>query len=120
MSPARFALLTLVFILAAAITAACSSREPTSAPRRVSVQEAWQEARALSGHRLHVTTKHVACNACHELTGDVVGRASLERCASCHERETRIRHGLSTADAGAQVADCTACHAFSRASAERN
>ncbi len=103
------AVLALVF----ALVAACSDSAPSAS---LGVQPAWQSARLSPGHRVHVAKLHVPCAQCHDLSGDSVGIATVQRCAACHQKESRLRHAQLQAverfGEGAK-ADCTSCHAFS-------
>jgi hypothetical protein len=102
----------LLAVIVAAVVAACSGDEPRAG---IYVQPSWHVARAVTGHRVHVLQKGVACRSCHALTGDELGKVEPARCASCHEKEGRIEHAAQQASArlGAGTkADCTSCHAF--------
>ena len=103
-----FALLALAF----AIVTACSDSAPHTG---LSIQVSWQSARLSAGHQRHVTQEHLACAECHDLSAKAIGAASPVRCASCHAKESSIRHAGQQAALrfGESVkADCTACHAF--------
>ena len=105
----------VLLALAFAIVTACSDSSPRTG---LSVQLSWQSARLSPGHLSHVTREHVACAQCHDLSGQTVDAASPLRCASCHAKESNIRHAEQQAALrfGERVkADCTACHAFTGA-----
>jgi hypothetical protein len=115
--------LSPLFLLAAVVVAwvaACSSgkhaEETGTAPGRgVYVPLAWQAARTITGHRVHVVEHQVACTRCHELTGTTMGPVSPARCSPCHQKEAAIEHASARArERFGQEAksDCTLCHAF--------
>lgn len=124
MSDALRCLTLTVLALVVCALGACADSEPAGGSRGLglNVQSAWQRARTTSGHQVHVAEHHVRCAQCHELDSAAVGKVSPERCGTCHERESRIRHAAPLAaqrlGAGA-TADCTTCHAFTMAAAER-
>ena len=123
-----FSTLVLVLVVAiAAVAGACSDSDPPvgSSPalgRGVYVESAWKTARAVSGHSKHVVGEKIACVQCHELTNDSIGSVLPGRCASCHEKESRIEHAAAAARerfGPSAKTDCTACHAFSLAAPEK-
>ena len=83
----------------------------------LSVPEAWETAREVTGHHVHVAVNNVACAKCHSFSASGVGSVSPERCAACHEKEARFEHGGSPARATLGPlahSDCKQCHAFTR------
>lgn len=113
---------TAALVLAAVF--ACSEEitpPPEQSPVPVQVQAAWQDVRALPGHEVHVVQRQLACDACHTLTDTVFDKPSPERCRTCHEKHSDIQHAPLQAQQrfGETVgADCTVCHAFTRARPE--
>lgn len=112
-----------VFWLAAAllfsVIAACSDDAPPATPGRpgagVYVQEAWQKARQVNGHAVHVQDQRIPCAQCHELGETSLGLPSPERCAACHTEEGRLEHASLEAEkrfGPGTKTDCTGCHAF--------
>ena len=118
-SGSRLHILWLCAAMLLAAAAACGEAEPQgSAPGKgVYIGEKWSTARRVTGHEAHVVGEKIACNKCHELTADAIGAVTPERCAECHEKESRIEHAAAQArerfGPGA-TADCTTCHAFTR------
>jgi hypothetical protein len=109
----------LVAALLAAAVAACSeagSSGSGNAPGEgVYITAAWQTARTVIGHQVHVVREKIACVKCHELTNDSIGAAVPGRCAACHEKQARIEHAASQGEerfGPGTKADCTNCHAF--------
>jgi hypothetical protein len=103
----------LIVAVMAAVFVACADDPVGKAG--LYVQRSWTTARAVSGHRVHVTKAKVACSKCHSMTGDAMGPVTPEACAGCHQSEAHIRHASVQAEQrfGAGIkADCTACHAF--------
>lgn len=101
----------LAAVLVAAVIAACSD-EPKAG---IYVQQSWQIARAVTGHRTHVLKKGVECNSCHSFENGKIGKVTPERCSACHAKQATIEHASREASArfGAHSkADCTSCHAF--------
>ncbi len=112
---------TIVLVLALCLAAvfACADGPPSEGNvalgRGVYVPAKWQTLRELSGHRVHVQERRIACTKCHTFSDSDVGPVTPARCAACHEDEARIEH--ATAQAAAKfgpgtTADCRSCHAF--------
>jgi hypothetical protein len=77
--------------------------------RGLYVRAAWQKARGVIGHRVHVVEHTLACSECHDLGGEEVDTPTASACtARCHERESKIDHARSPEG----VTDCLSCHAF--------
>ncbi len=118
--PDDFPIAALVIALVLAAIAACSSRQPEEVDRGapglgVYIPLAWKTDRRVSGHAKHVIEQHIACNRCHQLTGDAVGQVSPLSCSACHAVQGRFEHAKREAQAkfGAGVStNCVTCHAF--------
>jgi hypothetical protein len=111
----------LVAAVIVAALAACSEDAPAPPPkhqwgRGVYIGPEFALARAVTGHRVHVVAQKIECTKCHTPTEKSIGPpVKPERCASCHEKESKLEHATKEAERrfGAGVkADCTACHAF--------
>ena len=88
----------------------------------VYVDAAWNFARDVTGHRIHVVKEKIECTKCHASTADKMGPVTPDRCASCHEKEGHIQHAAAEATKrfGKDTkAVCTTCHAFTLEGARR-
>lgn len=114
----------LAALIASGFAGCSASDSPTTkdAPGRgVYVPASWSIARTVSGHQRHVAEHRVPCAKCHAFTDNGVGSVHVERCASCHEKESRLEHAVRDAQAlfGAGVTtDCRTCHAFTLSGVE--
>jgi hypothetical protein len=109
----------LVAMLVVAVLAACAEKKeaPTNGQwgAGLNVDKAWNIAREVTGHRIHVLKNKIDCTKCHAPTETGMGPVTPDRCISCHEKEGRIEHARAEAEqrfgAGTKAV-CTACHAF--------
>ena len=88
----------------------------------VYVDAAWNFARDVTGHRIHVVKEKIECTKCHAPTADKVGPVTPDRCVSCHEKEGHIQHAAAEAAkrfGEGTKAVCTTCHAFTLEGARR-
>src|SRR5436190_7485245 len=78
-----------------------------------SVPASWHQFREGEGHAVHVAQQGIACDRCHE-PGPTFSAPSLQKCVTCHARESTIRHALhaNATEAMLGLADCIACHSF--------
>ncbi len=109
--------LALVAALMVGLIAACSEGGSGDRARQrgLYIEETWQSAREVSGHRVHVVSEKIACSKCHDMTDTAMGKVTPARCAACHEKEGQLAHATRHAEQrfGSGVkTDCTDCHAF--------
>ena len=124
----------LIPILLLSAVAACADKKEApevsqkAAPQSgqwgagVYVDKAWNFARDVVGHRIHVQNQKIECTKCHAPTTDKMGPVTPDRCASCHQKEGHIQHAAAEAakrfGAGTKAV-CTNCHAFTLEGARR-
>ena len=111
---ARVRYVFLVGLAFAAAWTACGVADDSGPGLQVG--ERWQQAREVVGHQKHVIEHHVACSACHDLSGKEIDRPTAMSClGECHAAEAKIEHAHESArrllgpDA---PSDCLQCHAF--------
>jgi hypothetical protein len=111
----------LVAMLVIAVLAACGEKNEAPKPtpgvygQGVNVDKAWDIAREVTGHRIHVIKNKIECTKCHTPTATGMGPVTPDRCTSCHEKESHIEHARAEAEqrfGPGTKAICTACHAF--------
>lgn len=116
--PRRTRSVWLQFLPLLALLLACSSSDSPQGLHPglgVYIPATWSAIRQTPGHDVHVIQKQVRCNSCHAIGDSEIGPVRPERCAECHEKETKIQHAASQALAklGTSVtSDCTLCHRF--------
>jgi hypothetical protein len=108
----------LPLLLLLALLGACSGGDSPRGPHPglgVYIPASWSTIRQVHGHDVHVVKKHVRCSSCHVVGESEMGPVRPERCAACHEKETKIQHAGSQALAKlgtTATSDCTLCHRF--------